>query len=308
MKKQMLVFAISAVVSCLGLIAGVNLNISALILPLVYMVVFAIEVVHCGPYFTAVTATLNLVLSLVVSKDLFTTFVMVPVMILAGVLTGVTVVKNYNSKLSVLFGILATGGVYAAYIIYSIKFIGINPVDDMFVMMEFSLKEMFAEMGMNDLYFVSSYLDMCKNMYIAVMIIVFSITGFIAAYVASVSLKLFKNSSQLNLSLSVFKADMVTVFIYIGVLLCSLFTKNGMLSVVFMDLYFVLQFYLTVCGISLVYYIIKKKLKVSSFIHKLIGLVLLTMSITGFFSTILVLVAIVDGKKDFRGLQKENEI
>ncbi len=303
LRKQTTIFAITTLASCFALVAGINLGIVALILPLVYTAVFAVETVHLSPYLTAVTATLNITLALAFSKDLFTTFVMVPFMILAGILIGVTVIKKYNNKLSIIWGILATGGVYAAYILYSIKILGINPVTDMFYIMEQTLSDVSLQMGMQDLSFASEYINMSRNVFIAVMIIVFSIIGFIVAYVASLALRIFKSEKQLSLSFDDFKADSVTVFIYIVSLICAIFVSNDMLSVVFMDLYLVLQFYLTICGVSIIYYILKKRLRVPSVVTKIIGIALLFLSMVGIFSSILVLLAIVDAKRNFRNLQ-----
>lgn len=302
LKKQITVFAISTLISCLALTVVVNLNIAALILPLIYIAVFAVETVHSGAYYTAITVTLNITLALILSKDLFTTFVMEPLMILSGILTGITVIKNYNNKLSVLWGILATGGVYAAYILFSIKVLGFNPVDDMFFMMEQMLKEMSVQMDMSDLSFVASYINMSKNLFVAVMIIVFSIIGFVVAYIASSALKIFRNGKQLNLSLDSFKADTATVFIYIGSLIGAIFAKDGMLSVIFMDLYLVLQFYLTICGVSLIYYLIKKKINVPV-VGKIAGIALLGASMVGIFSTIFVLGGIIDARRNFRSIK-----
>lgn len=301
MKKQITVFAITTLISCLFLTVGVSLNITALILPLVYIVLFTVETVHSNSYYTAITVTVNITLALILSKDLFTTFVMLPLMMLGGILTGITVIKNYSNKLSVLWGILATGGVYAAYIIYSIKILGINPVDDMFFMMEQTLKELSLQMGVDGA-FVSSYINMSKNLYIAIMIIVFSIIGFVVAYIASSALKIFRNSKQLNLSLDSFKADAATVFVYIGALIGAMFSKEGILLVVFMDLYLVLQFYLTICGVSLVYYLVKRKITVPV-VDKIAGIALLGASMVGIFSTIFVLGGIIDARRNFRSIK-----
>ena len=298
LKKKISVFGICTLVSCLMLVAGVKTGLAAIVLPFVYMTVFAVLIIHSDSYFTAIAFTVNLMLALAVSRDLFTTFAIVPVMSLAGVLTGVTVIKNYSSKLSVVWGILATGGVYALYILYSIKMLGVNPISDMFVMMEYMLNDMSLQMA--DMTFVSEYLNMCRNMFVAVMIIAFSIAGFIVAYTTSAVLKIFRYGRKLNLSFADFKADVPAVLVYFGALIGAIFAKNGMLSVVFMDLYLVLSFYLTICGASLVYWIIKKKINAPAFIHRLIGVVAVVFSAIGIISTIYVIFALADARRDFR--------
>lgn len=298
LKKKMSVFGICTLISCLMLIAGVKTGLAAIILPFVYMTVFAVLIIHSDFYLTAIAFTVNLTLALAVSRDLFTTFAMVPIMSLAGVLTGITVIKKYSSKLSIVWGILSTGGVYALYILYSVKMLGVNPVSDMFVMMEFMLEDMSVQM--TDITFVSEYLNMCRNMFVAVMIIAFSIAGFVVAYVTASVLKLFRYGRKLKLSFKDFKADTPTVLVYFGALIGAIFTKDGMFSVVFMDLYLVLSFYLTICGASLIYWLIKKKIKAPAFIHRLIGLVAVVLGAIGIISTIYVIFALTDARRDFR--------
>lgn len=300
MKKKISIFSVCTLISCLMLIAGVKTGIAAIIFPFVYMTAFSVLTIHSGSYLTAIAFAVNLTLALAVSQDLFTTFVMVPVMSLSGILTGITVIKKYNSKLAVMWGILATGGVYALYILYSIKMLGINPVSDMFDMMEFVLKDMSQQMETTDITFITEYLNMCRNMFVAVMIITFSIVGFIVAYAVSSVLKLFKYGRKLNLSLGYFKADFASVFVYFGALIGAIFAKDGMLSVVFMDLYLVLSFYLAICGASLIYWVIKKRINAPSFIHRLIGVVIVALSALGVLSTIYVIFALVDARTDFR--------
>ena len=298
LKKKISVFGICTLISCLMLVAGVKTGVAAIILPFVYMAIFAVLIIHSDFYLTAIAFTVNLTLALAVSRDLFTTFAMVPVMSLAGVLTGITVIKRYSNKLSVVWGMLSTGGVYALYILYSIKMLGVNPVSDMFTMMEYMLKDM--SLQMTDVSFISDYLNMCRNMFVAVMIIAFSITGFIVAYITSAVLKTFKYGRKLNLSFADFKADVPSVIVYFGALLGAIFAKDGMLSVVFMDLYLVLSFYLTICGASLIYWFIKKKTNAPAFVHRLAGVVSLVLGAIGIISTIYVIFALTDARRDYR--------
>ena len=300
LKKRISVFGICTLISCLMLKVGINSGVALLLMPAVYMTVFAILTLHAGSYLTAITFTVNIVFSLILSKDLFITFLMVPVMSFCGILTGITVAKKFSNMLSVLWGIIATGGVYGLYIIFSIKMLGINPVSDMFITMEDLLSIMSTQVGFDNMIDISEYVDMCRNMFVSVMIIVFSITGFIVSYITSSLLKLFKTEKQLNLSISEFKADRISVFLYFVSLIGALFVKNGMISVMFMNLYLVIQFYLTVCGCSLIYYIIKKKVKAPAIIQKFLGITIFLISVVGVVSTLLIILAIIDARRDFR--------
>ncbi len=308
MKKQITVFVFCTVISMATIVAGANSMIVALLMPLIFNAVYATEYVNSNGYALALTISINLAFSLIITKDLFTTFCIIPMLVVSGVLVGISAKKSLGRNIAILGGILATGGVYTAYIIYSIYVLGINPVTEMFDVMEQTLFSMTTMTQTDiDLSFVREYMALSKNLFIAIMIITFAFTGYFLAYITAFILKCFKCENQLNVTFSEFKADSVTVIVFIATIIASYLVKDGIISIALTNVYIVLNFYLAVCGASVIYYLIKYRMKAPVLVKRILGLMMLSIGLTGIFSMILVLIALWDARRDFRRLNKFEE-
>ena len=179
LKKQIIVFAICTLLSMALIALSPYSAATMLVMPLVFNMLYSIETVHCNGYLVALTASMNLALCLPITKDLFTTFIMLPLIIASGIIVGLSAIKKWGKMSAILGAMLATGGVYVAYILYSIKFLGTNPVTEMFALMEqilFIITNT-PDMGV-DITFVREYLALSRNLFVAIMII----SLFIAMY------------------------------------------------------------------------------------------------------------------------------
>jgi hypothetical protein len=117
----------------------------------------------------------------------------------------------------------------------------------------------------------------------------------------------FKDGKKLDITFSEFKADGITIFVYIIAIITTLFIKEGIFAIALNNIYIVLNFYLAICGASVIYYLIKLRLRVPGLIKKLLGFMVLLSGFTGFISIVLVLIALVDARRDFRKLNKFEE-
>lgn len=308
LKKQIIVFAICTLISMAMIAMAPDSVATILLMPLVFNILYSLETVHSNGYFVALTASLNIALCLPVTKDLFTTFIMLPLIIASGIIVGISAIKKWGKMSAILGAMLATGGVYVAYILYSIKFLGTNPVTEMFALMEqilFIITNT-PDMGV-DITFVREYLALSKNLFVAIMIITFSFLGYFVAFMSAEILAIFKGDKQLNLTLSEFKTDSITLFIYLISLIAVMFMKEGIVSVTLTNIYVLIHSYLVVCGVSIVYYLLKHKVKAPVIVKRLIGVVLLMAALVGLLSFVFVIAAMLDARRDFRGLNKLEE-
>ena len=308
MKKQIAVFVFCTIISMATIVAGTNSISFALLMSPVLNAVYATEYTHSNKYGVLLSFAICLALSLFVTKDLFTTFCVIPLLALSGVIIGICADKKLGKYTAILGGIISTGGIYVAYVLYSIKVLGINPVTEMFLILEEVLLSMTAmtETGIDRAFF-SEYIAMSKNLFIAIMIITFVFLGYIVSYFTACVLEFFKGDKKINMTFSEFKSDGITIFVYIVSLLASLFVKEGVMAVAFTNVYIVLNFYLAICGASVIYYLVKHKMNVPHLLKKFFGIVIIAVSFSGIFSTLLVLLALLDARRDFRRLNQVEE-
>ncbi len=308
LRKQTVVFALCTIISMATIAAGANSMTAMLLMPIIFNILYSVETVHSNGYLVALTASINLAFSLPVTKDLFTTFIVIPILVASGILVGISAVKGFGKMTAILGGMLATGGVYVAYIVYSIKFLGINPVMEMFELMEQLMFTMTTSSDVViDLSVINEYIALCRNMYVAVMIITFSFTGYFVASMSAGVLAMFKGPYKLNLTFSEFKADGVTLFIYLISIIAGFFATEGIFGVALTNVYILIHYYLVVCGSSIVYYLIKHKMKAPVLIKRLLGVIVLLIGLSGIFSFIFVIAAMLDVRRDFRRLNRIEE-
>lgn len=308
LKKQIIVFAICTLISMALIALSPYSAATMLVMPLVFNMLYSIETVHCNGYLVALTASMNLALCLPITKDLFTTFAMLPLIIVSGIIVGISAIKKWGKMSAILGAMLATGGVYVAYILYSIKFLGTNPVTEMFALMEqilFIITNT-PDMGV-DITFVREYLALSRNLFVAIMIITFSFLGYFVAFMSAMVLGIFEDGAQLNVTFSEFKADSITLFIYLISIIAVMFMREGIVSVALTNVYILIHSYLVVCGVSIVYYLLKHKVKAPVIVKRLIGVVLLMAALVGLLSFVFVIAAMLDARRDFRGLNKLEE-
>ena len=308
LKKQIIVFAICTLISMALIALSPYSAATMLVMPLVFNMLYSIETVHCNGYLVALTASMNLALCLPITKDLFTTFAMLPLIVVSGIIVGLSAIKKWGKMAAISGAMLATGGVYVAYILYSIKFLDINPVMEMFSLMEKVMTMVVNSSDMKaDVTFIREYLALSKNLFVAIMIITFSFSGYFVAFMSAEILAIFKGDKQLNLTLSEFKTDSITLFIYLISLIAVMFMKEGIVSVTLTNIYVLIHSYLVVCGVSIVYYLLKHKVKAPVIVKRLIGVVLLMAALVGLLSFVFVIAAMLDARRDFRGLNKFEE-
>jgi hypothetical protein len=308
LKKQIAVFVFCTIISMAAIVAGANSISFAFMMPLILSAVYATEYTQSNKYGLWLNFAINMALSLLVTKNLFVTFCAIPLITLSGVIIGICAAKNYSKYTAILGGIISTGGIYVAYIIYSIKVMGTNPVMEMFFLMENILLSMTTMSETTvDLMYIVDYIAMSKNLFVAIMIIVFAMMGYLVAYFTACVLDFFNEERKLNLTFSEFKSDGITIFVYIVSLLAGLFVKEGVMALTLTNVYLVLNFYLALCGASVVYYLVKHKMKAPFIIKKFLGFVILAISFSGIFSTLLVLLALWDSRRDFRRLNQFEE-
>ena len=272
MQKNSVAAIITTICLAFFIVASKYLNLFVILLPLALLVVFTIDTVSLKWYITTVLSVATVAMSYYINNDVDMSFIVVPIMILAGVFTGIIVIKNKNGAYGAGVTIIATALSFSSVIAYYNYFHDINLVTNVFDEMTNVLSQ--VELGL-DLDFIKEYITFARNMFVSVMIVSFAVGGYVFAYINSLIFNLLNNKYKYHIGFSRIKADTVTIFIYFLVLVLELFVKDEVLSVVFTNLYIILQFIITVCGTSLIYWFLLNK-KTPKFVAGLIAITILS--------------------------------
>ena len=136
----------------------------------------------------------------------------------------------------------------------------------------------------------------------SVIIIIGLIKTIILTFLTKVIVNRVLKGLAIDLRFSMFKVDGVTVFVFFLSAIISLFAGDGVIAVVFSNLYTILNTVLMLCGMSLLDWYLREKQKVKIFFRFLILLVLGFLSLIPILSVILVAAALMDARKNFRNI------
>ncbi len=170
----------------------------------------------------------------------------------------------------------------------------------------FAFKTAYAESGQNVLS-TSDIQNLAENMIDAaykllpyVLLALSAVVGYITLWLLHGILKLY-GALIAPPSFSALKSGPVTVLIAVVSLVAIMAFKDGVLSIVFTNIYAITTFLLSMCGISLVDWFLKQRgLKTFIRLFLLLIIYLLTSNVIG--TALLCLAAAVDAHMNFRGL------
>lgn len=136
----------------------------------------------------------------------------------------------------------------------------------------------------------------------SVIIIVGLIKTIILTFLTKVIANRVLKGPAIDLRFSMFKADGVTVFVFFLSAIISMLAGDSVIAVVFSNLYAILNIVLVLCGMSLLDWYLREKQKVKIFFRFLILLFVGIISLIPILSVVLVVVALMDVRKNFRNI------
>ncbi len=155
--------------------------------------------------------------------------------------------------------------------------------------------------------YVESFMQMVSYLTPSVIIIALAVLAFFIIYLSYGVLKLFKCNTLTIPCFSRFKVDTITSLCFFISLIAIVFVKNELLSIVFMNIYTIIEYLLLICALSLIDYALKNK-RIVLPLRILILAVILSLSSIPFISLILMVIAITDARRDFRNLTGKRKI
>ena len=136
----------------------------------------------------------------------------------------------------------------------------------------------------------------------SVIIIIELIKTIILTFFTKVIVNRLLKGTALDLKYSMFKSDGVTVFVFFLSAIISMFAGDGKIAVVFANIYAILNVVLALCGMSLIDWYLRDKRNVKIFFRFLILGALAVLSLIPVLSVLLVVVALIDARRNFRNI------
>lgn len=213
---------------------------------------------------------------------------------------------TYALIISLIFVISADYG----SVVISNAFYGIKPfafIDEMFAMIKPMVidtvsqnAEMFKIESAEQ--FFNMYETAVRMILPAVIIIIELIKTIVLVFLTKVITNRALKGLAVDIRFSMFKADGVTVFVFFLSAIISMFAGNGVIAVVFANLYAILSVVLALCGMSLLDWFLREKYKVKIFFRFLILAVIGALSLLPILSMILTISALIDARRNFRDI------
>lgn len=149
------------------------------------------------------------------------------------------------------------------------------------------------------------YVDMVLNFVInispAIAIILISAVSYFITALCELGLKLAKCDSYIKVEFSKFKIDTVTSMAFVVSLIAALVLKDGVIFVVFVNIYTIIQFFLLICALSIVDFYLKKN-KVPLVFRIILIFIAAVLSTIPVVNVILSIIALSDCRRDYRNL------
>lgn len=309
-KNKVVYFIISAILLCLIFTGVAYYPLAGMIVPFLVAGVSCSTTQKTGYKFSFAAIILSLVFAVAVLKFNIDNLVSMTVYMLLGVVLS-TLISKKKSKSTILIVLgVAFALMYAADFAYqSIKLgenafvFGINTFVNAY---NEALKEALKLTEFSDYIsvaeqYVKNMAYMVINLFPAIIVVGSAVMGYIVLCFSSLLMKIFKCENHFIPLFSTFKIDGVTAIVYLISLVMTIFIKNEILSIVFMNIYTIIQFFITVCGFSILDYYLKTK-RLNIVLRFLLLIILFAVSSLSFVSIIITIVALTDARRDYRNL------
>jgi len=144
------------------------------------------------------------------------------------------------------------------------------------------------------------YVMAVKMMLPAIVFIIVLIKSIILSFFVKIIVNKVFKCILVDLRFSMFKADGVTVFVFLISALISMFAGDGVIAVVFGNIYMILSVVLMLCGISLLDWYLKDVQKVKTFFRFLLLLLVCASLLFPVLPMAFIVVALIDARRNFR--------
>lgn len=153
----------------------------------------------------------------------------------------------------------------------------------------------------------SVYVMAVKMMLPSVMTIIVLFDTIILCFFVKVIVNKVLKGVAVDLRFSMFKADGVTIFVFLISALVSMFAGDGVIAVVFGNIYVILSVALMLCGMSLLDWYLRDVQKVKIFFRFLLLLVIIVSSLFPILPVVLIVAALIDSRRNFRSIGNDTE-
>ena len=268
------------------------------IMPFVLIIVFSICSAVAEKEYVVLSGAVCTFLSYLICRDEVIVYTAI-ISALAGLVVGIMMKRE--SSLMTLTVASATGFavLYAVYILILARMTGYSSLNEIF---DALTKAMVTTMSAVDKKMAETVPSLMKNfrdLFPSVVMISSVTMGYITVFVTGKILSLVNRRVAVDVGFSKFKADTLTIVIFVISMAVTIFAGYGKTGIIAENIYLVLSFILQMCGLSLLDWFLKNRKKMNVFLRILI---IFALNAIPLVSVMFVMAAILDARRDFRRL------
>ncbi len=272
-------------------------GLSAL-LPFALMVTFAVCGAVCEKEYASVSGALSVLVSYLLCSDVIALYTAI-VSVAAGIVLGYMIKKQKSVMSLTVASAVGLVALYAIYIFVFAKMNGYGTLDELFDIFAQSMVQTVSAVDATKAEAANMAARMFRDLFPSIVIISSAAMGYFVVFITGVVLSFRKNTARTDMGFSKLRADRVTTVVFIVSMIVTIFSDYGIVGIIAENIYTILMFVLQVCGLSLLDWILKNVSRMNLLFRIIIIFFVFSIQI---LSVLLIMAAIIDARRNFRGL------
>ncbi len=299
LKNNITASLVSLAIACLLSFLCSLTGFASASLPLLLMVTFA----SCGAIaekeYAVISGALSIIAFYILHSDIVLVYASI-VAVIAGLAVGFMIKKEMSVMALTIASAVGLVALYALYIFIFAKTNGYDSLDAIFDMISSVAIQSVPAAEESNLELIQLFMRTLRDLFPSIVVIGAAVTGYIVVFLTGLVLSFRDKSIVNNMGFSRFRADTLTTLIFIISMAFTIFSGYGIAGIVAENIYTILTFVLQVCGLSLLDWVLKyvKRLNIALRI-----IIILIVSALPFVSFLAIMAAMLDARRNFRGLQ-----
>lgn len=307
--------AICVVLYCVFAVLTLKIPLLAMACPLFIMLFGTFSLFKNSKITLGLGSTLLIAATYIVNKDLTFSFVYCAGYIAAGFLLCYSLLRKKGGTYAFITTLVCVliseyGAVALSNIVMGKSALAF--IDEMFEMIKplmiTALNESAEVLNIGDPEQIFSVYTMSiKMMLPSIMTIIGLVETIVFIFFVKIIVNRLLKCTAVDFRFSMFKADGVTIFVFLISAIVSMFAGDSVIAVVFGNIYTILSVVLMLCGMSLLDWYLRDVQKVKIFFRFLLLLVIAASSLFPILPVILIVAALVDSRRNFRSAGNDTE-
>ena len=300
LKNNIIPLTISLAISCIFSFLCNTSEVWMALLPFIITVTYAVSSSVCEKEYSAISGALAVFASHFICSNALVMYLII-VSAVAGIVIGQMIKKDMSVMSLTIASAVGVATLYSLYLMVVSRVNGYGSLSELLDGISSIMVSTMSMTGEEGTQMAKIAVRTFRDLFPAIVMISSVTAGYVMVFVSGLIMTLFRIGAKKEIGFSLFRADRITTMIFLLSMAVTIFAGYGIAGIIAENIYIILLYVLQVCGLSLLDWVLKNVKRVSLVLRIII---LFFVSIIPISSFILVMAAILDARRNFRGLSE----